>query len=75
MKDLDKLRNKISNIWNHTELEMDDLSRIGLKKELSAISNIVNDLMNDLDKISTCHICSKDICVSCLDDMAKSLNV
>ena len=32
MKDLEKLRNKISNIWNHTE-----------------------------------------ICVSCLDDMAKSI--
>ena len=72
MKDLEKLRNKISNIWNHTELEIDDLSRIGLKKELSAISNIVNDLMDDLDKITTCNVCSTDICVSCLDDMAKS---
>ena len=70
---LEKLRYKISNIWNHTELEMDDLSRIGLKKELSAISNIVNDLMDDIDKISTCHVCSKDICSSCLDDMAKSI--
>lgn len=70
---LEKLRYKISNIWNHTELEMDDLSRTGLKKELSAISNIVNDLMDDLDKISTCNICSKDVCVSCLDNMAKSI--
>jgi len=73
MKDIEKIRNKISSIWNHTELEMSDLSKIGLQKELSAISYIVNSVMNDLDKITTCNVCSKDICSSCLDDMAKSI--
>ena len=73
MKDIEKIRNKISSIWNHTELEMSDLSRIGLQKELSAISRIVNSVMSDLDKITTCNVCSNDICVSCLDDMAKSI--
>tara|TARA_R100000234_G_scaffold116925_1_gene94625 strand:- start:7836 stop:8057 length:222 start_codon:yes stop_codon:yes gene_type:complete len=73
MKDIERIRDKVSMIWNHTELEMSDLSKIGLQKELSSISYIVNSIMNDLDKITTCHVCSKDICSSCLDDMAKSI--
>ena len=75
MKDIDKIRNKISRIWNHTELEMADLSRTGLQKELSAISNIVNDVMRDLDKITTCSMCSKQVCGKCINDMANELDV
>lgn len=74
MKDIDKLRDKISRIWNHTELEMSDLSRTGLQKEISAISKIVDSIMDDLDSITTCHLCSKQVCTSCLNDMAKELD-
>ena len=74
MKDIDKLRDKISRIWNHTELEMSDLSRTGLQKEISAISKIVDSIMDDLESITTCHLCSKQVCTSCLNDMAKELD-
>ena len=74
MKDIDKLIDKISRIWNHTELEMSDLSRTGLQKEISAISKIVDSIMDDLDSITTCHLCSKQVCTSCLNDMAKELD-
>ena len=75
MKDIERIRNKISRIWNHTELEMSDLSRTGLQKELSAISKIVNNVMGDLDNITTCSMCSKQVCVSCINNMANELDV
>jgi len=51
LESLEKLQNKLTNIWNHTELEMDDFSTTGLKKELNKISNIVNDLVGDSENI------------------------
>ena len=75
MKDIERIRYKISRIWNHTELEMSDLSRTGLQKELSAISKIVNNVMGDLDKITTCSMCSKQVFLSCINNMANELDV
>ena len=43
------IRSKISAIWNHTELEIEDLSRDCLKDDMKKISNIVNDLILDVD--------------------------
>ena len=49
--EVNKIQNKISNIWNYTELEMGDFSTVGLKKHLNAISEIVNDVLFDLESL------------------------
>jgi len=69
MKDIEKIKNKISGIWNHTELEMADLSKTGLRKESSAISNIVNDVLADLEDLKSCSLCEYDVCESCSEEM------
>ena len=75
MKNLQTIKNKIGSIWNYTELEMSDFSKIGLQKHINEISNIVNDVLDDLEEINTCTVCQNNICGTCLDDMEKSLNV
>lgn len=75
---LKDLRNKISNIWQHTEMEVDDLSRSGLKKQLVAVSRDINDLVVEIStriKSSSdyiCPYCQSDefsACEPCLEDM------
>ena len=36
-KELERLRNKVSNMWTHTEQDLDDLSKVGLKKQIGHI--------------------------------------
>ena len=73
MKDLKKIKDKIQNIWNYTELEMEDFSNQGLKKHLKAISYIVNDVLEDLDQLNTCSTCNYEMCDNCLSDLHKDL--
>jgi len=73
MNDLDKIKNKIQNIWNYTELEMEDFSSQGLRKHLSSISSIVNDVLKDLEEISTCSTCNYEMCDECLNDLHEDL--
>tara|TARA_R100000995_G_C3376997_1_gene74304 strand:- start:62 stop:286 length:225 start_codon:yes stop_codon:yes gene_type:complete len=73
MKELTKIQNKLTDIWSYTELEMSDFSSIGLRKHLDKISEIVNDVLYDLEELNTCTVCQSDICGTCLDDMAKEL--
>ena len=75
MKDLQTIKNKIGSIWNYTELEMSDFSKIGLQKHINEISNIVNDVLGDLEEVNTCTVCQSNIYGTCLSDMEKSLNV
>ena len=79
---LKELRNKISNIWQHTEMELDDLSRSGLKKQLYAVSREVNDLVVEISteietsRYYTCSSCESDkvsMFEPCLDEMEQKL--
>jgi len=71
--EVNTIQNKISNIWNYTELEMSDFSTVGLKKHLDAISEIVNDVLFDLESLNTCTVCQTVVCDTCLDDMAREM--
>jgi|TARA_R100001530_G_scaffold117862_2_gene85028 hypothetical protein len=73
MKQITEIQNKLTDVWSYTELEMSDFSTVGLKKHLSAISEIVNDVLFDLDKLNTCTVCQTEVCDTCLDDMAKEI--
>jgi|TARA_R110002020_G_scaffold73987_1_gene189649 hypothetical protein len=44
-----KIRNNLTKIWHHTELDVDTLSKTGLRQQLEFISDIVNDLVCDMD--------------------------
>jgi hypothetical protein len=79
---LKDLRNKISNIWQHTEMELDDLSRSGLKKQLYAVSREVNDLVVEISteietsRNYTCSSCESDqvsMCEPCLNEMEQKI--
>ena len=74
MEELNTLQKQLIKIWHYTELDLDDFSTVGLKKHLSSISHIVNDLLDDLDNYKTCSICTHHICTECLDDMAEEFN-
>ena len=82
IKRLKDLRQKVSNIWRHTEMELDDLSRAGLKKQLFAVSRDINDLVVELSteietsKGYTCSHCESDevsVCEPCLDNMEEKI--
>lgn len=71
--DINKIQKKLSDVWSYTELEMSDFSNTGLKKHLAKISEIVNDVLYDLEELNTCTVCQTNVCNTCLDDMAKEL--
>ena len=71
--DINKIQKKLSDVWSYTELEMSDFSNTGLKKHLAKISEIVNDVLCDLEELNTCSVCKFDVCDTCLDDMAKEI--
>lgn len=66
---LTKIKNKITSIWNHTEMEMDDLSRAGIRKHIMKISDIVNELIADIEELKTCTVCDYEVCDTCMDGM------
>ena len=73
MKQVTRIQNKLTDIWSYTELEMSDFSTVGLKKHLAKISEIVNDVICDLEELNNCTVCRTEVCDTCLDDMAKEL--
>lgn len=73
MKQVTTIQNKLTDIWSYTELEMSDFSTVGLKKHLAKISEIVNDVICDLEELNNCTVCRTEVCDTCLDDMAKEL--
>jgi len=46
---LKEVRDKISAVWNHTELNVEEVSGECLRDELKKISDIVNDLVLQVD--------------------------
>ena len=72
---VNKIQKRLSDIWSYTELEMDDFSTVGLKKHLESISEIVNDVLFELDKLKICNFCETDgyICEPCLKDMERKI--
>ncbi len=73
MKDLNNIQKKLTDIWSYTELELSDFSTSGLRKHLNAISNIVNDAIDELENLKDCSICQHHICDSCIHDMEQSM--
>ena len=73
MKDLKKIKDKVTSIWSYTELEMGDFSKAGLKKHIEKISSIVNDVLVDLDQVTVCTVCNYDVCNTCSDEMEKQM--
>ena len=71
--EINKIQKKLSDVWSYTELEMSDFSTVGLKKHLAKISEIVNDVLYDLEELNTCSVCKFDVCDTCLDDMAEEM--
>ena len=52
---------------------MSDFSTVGLRSHLSKISDIVNDVLCDLEELNTCTVCQTEVCDNCLYDMAKEM--
>jgi hypothetical protein len=73
MRQLERIQDKVEGIWSYTELELSDYSAIGLQKHLSIISEIVNDVLDDIENLNTCTVCQTEVCDTCLDDMAKQV--
>jgi len=71
--EINRIQKRLSDVWSYTELEMSDFSTAGLKKHLAKISEIVNDVLYDLEELNTCTVCQTNVCNTCLDDMAKEL--
>ena len=82
-KEVERLRNKISNMWTHTEQDLDDLSKVGLKKQIGHISQDINELVGDIShqiesfkNPQVCSHCETDqvsVCEPCLEDMEEKL--
>lgn len=71
--EINKIQKRLSDVWSYTEMEMSDFSNAGLKKHLAKISEIVNDVLCDLEELNTCSVCKFDVCNTCLNDMAKEI--
>ena len=71
--EINRIQKKLSDVWSYTELEMSDFSTIGLKKHLAKISDIVNDVLCDLEELNNCTVCRTEVCNTCIDDMAKEM--
>ena len=71
--EINRIQKKLSDVWSYTELEMSDFSTIGLKKHLAKISDIVNDVLCDLEELNNCTVCRTEVCNTGIDDMAKEM--
>ena len=74
MKDLKKIRDKVTSIWSYTELEIGDFSKSGLHKHLREISSIVDEILTDMDQLNTCSVCNYEICDKCIKEMERNLS-
>tara|TARA_R110002020_G_scaffold38994_3_gene116651 strand:- start:297 stop:521 length:225 start_codon:yes stop_codon:yes gene_type:complete len=68
---LSKLNAMIYSIYNNTEMDIDDLSKLGLKKNIKAISSKVESILKEIQNLKSCTICSYEVCDECDDEMAK----
>ena len=67
--DLNKIKSMVYSIYNNTEVEIDDLSNLGLKKNIQAISDKVEHILQGLEDLNSCSICNYEICDTCVDGM------
>ena len=71
---LTNIKNKVTSIWNYTEMETSDYSKVGLKKHIEKISEIVDDVIGDIEELKSCSLCNYELCDSCVDDMASEMD-
>ncbi len=85
---LKTMRHQLTSIWNHTELEMDDISKYEIITELSKASSVVSNLLGvmdqEMDRLiqrdaqvikKVCSHCESEkitICEPCLEKMDES---
>ena len=50
--DLNKIKSMVYSIYNNTEVEIDDLSNLGLKKNIQAISDKVEHILQGLEDLN-----------------------
>lgn len=64
LMELEALRNLVSRIWGHTELETSSVSKRFLLKELSKISELVEDAVIRIDSVIV-NVENRKVCSSC----------
>tara|TARA_R100000742_G_C4213708_1_gene39373 strand:- start:36 stop:260 length:225 start_codon:yes stop_codon:yes gene_type:complete len=68
---LSKINAMVYSIYNNTEMDIDDLSKTGLKKNIKAISNKVEAVLKEISNLKSCTICSYEVCDECVDEMTE----
>ena len=68
---LSKINAMVYSIYNNTEMDIDDLSKVGLKKNIKAISNKVEAVLKEISNLKSCTICSYAVCDECADEMTE----
>ena len=68
---LRKINAMVYSIYNNTEIDIDDLSKLGLKKNIKAISDKVEIILEEIQNLNSCSICDYEICDTCMDGMEK----
>ena len=66
---LSKLNAMIYSIYNNTEMDIDDLSKLGLKKNIKAISRKVEAILEEIQNLKSCTVCSYEVCDACMNGM------
>lgn len=67
--DLNKIKNMVYSIYNNTEVDIDDLSHLGLKKNIKAISDKVEYILKEIEDLNSCSICNYEVCDTCVEGM------
>ena len=68
---LRKINAMVYSIYNNTEIDIDDLSKLGLKKNIKAISDKVEIILEEIQNLNSCSICDYEICDTCMNGMEK----
>ena len=68
---LRKINAMVYSIYNNTEIDIDDLSKLGLKKNIKAISDKVEIILEEIQNLNSCSICNYEICDTCMNGMEK----
>ena len=71
---LRKINAMVYSIYNNTEMDIDDLSKLGLKKNIKAISDKVEIILKEIQNLKFCSICSYEVCDKCDDEISKQYN-
>tara|TARA_R100000742_G_C4178860_1_gene14664 strand:- start:273 stop:503 length:231 start_codon:yes stop_codon:yes gene_type:complete len=70
---LSKINAMVYSIYNNTEMDIDDLSKLGLKKNIKTISKKVEAILKEIQNLKSCTVCNYDVCGDCLDEMEKQM--